>query len=125
MKIYVKLNSLAADILPFERKKKPEPIKPKKISDLYMEAIYTFDPDEDNSRWLKMAQQAHRETTQALNGPNAVENEKEIIMKMLEIYKYHQRILKTKDEDEFNRLHDELEPIQNSVQAMFKKLKGK
>jgi hypothetical protein len=122
MKIKVSL----ANVVPFKRKEtakpKPKP-KPKTQTELYMEAVYTWEPDVDKTKWIKQTQQAIKETTTALNGPNAVEREKEVIMNLIEIYKYHYKILTAHSEEEFNRLHDELAPKQKRIQEMFKKLK--
>lgn len=122
--------SSKSSVIPFDpskRKPKVTTDKPRtagqKISDEYMQAVYTWEPDVDKTRWINLAQQALREITQALNGPNAVEREKEVIMRLIEIHKYHYKILKAKSEEEFNRLHDELAPKQKQIQAMFKKLK--
>jgi hypothetical protein len=115
-------------VIPFKKKEKPEVKKPevkKHVGNHYMEAVYTFDPEEDNSKWVKMAQQARTETMEALNGPRAVEAEKPIIMILLDLYRLHHQALVAKTEEEFNRVHDLIEPLQIKVQKMYADLRKK
>lgn len=106
--------------------KKPKPIaaKPKSFADQYMEAVYTFEPDPSlRDRWLKIAERSVREYTTALNGKFAVDHERAVMMALIAVSKVHCQILRTDDEAEWNRLHDQLEPLQKKVQEEYAKVK--
>lgn len=122
MKINISVSS--GKILEFPKKKKVEPVKPKSFADQYMEAVYTFEPDpKQRKRWLDLAERSVREYTVALNGKHAVEHERATVMALIAVAKLHCQILKADDEDDWNRLHDQLEPLQKKVQEEFAKIK--
>lgn len=122
MRINISVSS--GKILEFPKKKKAEPVKPKSFADQYMEAVYTFEPDPElRKRWLTIAERSVREYTVALNGKHAVEHERDTVMALIAVAKMHCQILKADNEEEWNRLHDQLEPLQKKVQEEFAKIK--
>jgi bacterioferritin (cytochrome b1) len=122
MKINISMSS--GKILTFPKKKKKESIVPKSFADQYMEAVYTFEPDPKlRKRWLDIAERSVREYTVALNGKYAVDHERDTMMALIAVSRVHCQILKADTEEEWNTLHDLLEPLQKKVREEYAKIK--
>lgn len=122
MKINISVSS--GKILEFPKKKKAEPVKPKSFADQYIEAVYTFEPDPNQrKRWLEVSERLLREHTIALNGKHAVDHERDTMMALIAVARMHCQIFKADNEDDWERLHDQLEPLQKKVQEEFAKIK--